>query len=521
MVRWWRVLAAAVVLVATSIVIGPSASATGTVGWLHTDRGTIKTAAGRPYVIKAVAWFGMETPNCAPHGLWQIGLDDGLAQIASFGFNTVRLPFSNECLRASATTGIDAHLNPELAGLPPLDVMDQVVARARAHGLSIILDRHRPDSGAQSPLWYTATVPESRWIADWRSLARRYADDPTVIGVDLHNEPHGEACWGCGDASRDWAAAAGRAGDAVLAENPRLLVIVEGVEHQGPPGTGRSTWWGGGLADASRHPVRLSVADRLVYSPHDYPSSIFPQPWFSDPTYPTNLTAQWRADWGYLVEDGIAPVLLGEFGTRLQTVSDRQWLAALVEYLDRTGASFAYWSFNPNSGDTGGLVGDDWTTPQRAKLEALRPLLGAAPPPAPSSTPSPSASPSSGPSASASPRPSSSPSPRPSSTPFPAAPGPHDLAAAWRVTSAWSGGYVAEITLRSDAGRSGWTIDYADPAAGAVVNAWGMACEVAGGRIRCVGRDWGAEVPPAGQLVVGLQVATGGEPPVDPVLDVR
>ena len=38
--------------------------------------------------------------------------------------------------------------------------------------------------------------------------------------------------------------------------------------------------------------------------------------------------------------------------------------------------SFAYWSFNPNSGDTGGLVTDDWVTPQRDKLEALRPLLG-------------------------------------------------------------------------------------------------------------------------------------------------
>ncbi|WP_344811005.1 glycoside hydrolase family 5 protein [Microlunatus aurantiacus] len=342
-------------------------------GWLHTDGSTIRTADGRPYVIKAVAWFGMETPGCAPHGLWQIGLDDGLAQIASFGFTTIRLPFSNACLHGSTTDGIDARTNPELVGLTPLQLMDRVVARAKAHGLTVILDRHRPDSSSQSPLWYTAEVTEEQWIDDWRMLAGRYADDPTVIGVDLHNEPHGEACWGCGDRRRDWAAAATRAGNAVLAANPHLLVIIEGVEDSGDGGV---TWWGGGLADVREHPVRLDVAHRVVYSPHDYPASVHPQSWFADPAYPANLPGRWDRTWGYLVTENIAPVLLGEFGTRLQTTSDGQWLATLVTYLDTKKISFAYWSFNPNSGDTGGLVTDDWVTPQRDKLEALRPLLG-------------------------------------------------------------------------------------------------------------------------------------------------
>ena len=69
-------------------------------------------------------------------------------------------------------------------------------------------------------------------------------------------------------------------------------------------------------------------------------------------------------------------MLLGEFGTKLQTTSDKQWLAAMVSYLQRTGISFAYWDYNPNSGDTGGLVADDWRTPETAKLTALKPILG-------------------------------------------------------------------------------------------------------------------------------------------------
>ena len=481
---------------------GTSAAASAGAGWLHTDQAMIKTEDGRPYVIKGVAWFGMETPNCAPHGLWQIGLDDGLAQIASFGFNTLRLPFSNECLHADSTSGIDSRANAELIGLTPLQLMDRVVGRAKAHGLSVILDRHRPDSTAQSPLWYTERVTEADWIGDWQMLARRYADDPTVIGVDLHNEPHGEACWACGDQDRDWAAAATRAGNAVLAENPRLLIVVEGVERQG---NGRSTWWGGGLADVRADPVELTVANRVVYSPHDYPSSIFPQSWFSDPTYPANLTRHWDADWGYLHQEGIAPLLLGEFGTRLETSSDRLWLSTLVDYLHETGISFAYWSFNPNSGDTGGLVADDWTTPKQAKLDALRPLLGPHPPASPEPSPTPT-------------------SPTPTS-PTPTSPGSGssagDLTAQWRVTSAWSGGYVAAVTIRSDTGRTGWALSWADPAVVSVVNAWGMTCRVAGGLVSCTGSDWAAQVPLGAQRVVGLQLVTTGDPPVDPTLVLR
>ena len=39
----------------------------------------------------------------------------------------------------------------------------------------------------------------------------------------------------------------------------------------------------------------------------------------------------------------LAPVMLGEFGTKLQTTSDQQWLDTLVSYLG-TGASGMNWS---------------------------------------------------------------------------------------------------------------------------------------------------------------------------------
>lgn len=480
-------------------------AASRSVGWLHTSGSSIRTAADKPYVIKAVSWFGLETTNCAPHGLWQISLDQGLAQIRSFGFNTIRLPYSSECLRAKSTTSINFSKNPGLINKTPLQVMDAVVARAEAHGLSVILDRHRPDSNAQSELWYTSRFTEKAWIADWVMLAKRYAKQPTVIGADLHNEPHAQACWGCGDARRDWAAAATRAGNAVLKANPRLLIVVEGVERQR---NGSSTWWGGGLSDVRSTPIKLNVAGRVVYSPHDYPASLYRHTWFDDARYPANLTAQWDRTWGYLQKEGIAPVLMGEFGTKLETASDQMWLAALVGYLKTNQMSFAYWSYNPNSGDTGGLVKDDWVTPQKAKLAALRPILTAVPAVPPVSKPTPA------------PKPTPTPSPTPAKpSPTPTAPTNGPITARWQLQSSWAQGYVAQIQVSAGAtARSGWTLRWSDPGATSVANAWGMTCTVSGGQVVCRGADWAATVPAGATVNVGLQVNHTGAAPTNPAL---
>ena len=491
-------------------------------GWLHTSGGSIVTASGDPYLIKGVSWFGLETSNCAPHGLWTISLAAGLAQIKSMGFTTVRVPFSNECLAAGATSSINYAVNPDLAGKTPQQVLDILISKAAAAGLNVILDRHRPDSGSQSELWYTAQYSEARWIADWTALATRYLNDPTVIGVDLHNEPHGPACWGCGNAATDWQAAATRGGNAVLAVNPNLLILVEGIENQA---SGSSTWWGGGLSGVAAKPVTLTVANRVVYSPHDYPASVYPQAWFAAADYPANLTAVWDANWGYISKQGIAPVLVGEFGSKLETSSDTQWMNALVGYLSTNQISFAYWSFNPNSGDTGGIIADDWVTPQAAKLAVLAPLLTgsttpvlvptATPVPTATATPKPTATPTPTPTPTPkpTPKPTATPTPTPTPTATPTAVPAAGATVAWNLQSSWSAGYVADIVVTGTTGVAGWTVTWPDSTATGIVNAWGMTCTLkAKVSVTCTGADWAARVASGQTVRVGLQVAASGAP---------
>jgi hypothetical protein len=43
------------------------------------------------------------------------------------------------------------------------------------------------------------------------------------------------------------------------------------------------------------------------------------------------------------------------------------WMHTLVDDIRTHGLSYTFWCLNPNSGDTGGLLEDNWTTVNPAK----------------------------------------------------------------------------------------------------------------------------------------------------------
>lgn len=495
-------------------------AATSTVGYLKTSGNKILTSSGKEHTIKAISWFGMETSNCSPHGTWTISLDSGLKTIADNGFNTIRLPYANECF-TKTPSGIDFNKNPQLANKSSLQVMDYFIERAGAYGLSVILDRHRPDVNSQSALWYTSQVSEQKWIDDWVMLANRYKNNTTVIGADLHNEPHGEACWGCGDTAKDWSIAAKKAGDKVLAANPNWLIIVEGVERSQD---GTNYWWGGNLKDVAKKQITLNVPNRLVYSTHDYPSTIYNQQWFNASNYPNNLPTVWDNTWGYIHKQNIAPVLVGEFGTKYETDSDKKWLTTLVSYMKTNKMSFAFWSFNPNSGDTGGIVKDDWTTLQTAKLEALKPILNPSSTVTPTPTPTQTVVPSPTPTKTATPTPTPTKTVTPTPTPTVQPPTNGKTTGQYFLQSSWAEGYVAEIVIKTPAPgtASTWTVSWSDPNATSVVNSWGTKCSINNKIVTCTADGYGSQNLQWGNEVrVGVQLTTKGAAPTNPTLTVK
>jgi len=343
------------------------------VGFLSTWHSELVDASSQCQVsLTGVNWFGFETSTFAPHGLWARNWRDMLKQIASTGFNTIRLPFTNQLFDpTSVPNSINYQLNPDLKGLQGLALMDRIVQGARNVGLKIILDRHDPTADQRPPLWYTDHMSQARWIQDWVMLAQHYRGNATIIGADLANEPHSPATWGDGNPSTDWRLAAEKAGNAILAVNPQWLIIVEGIDQY----HNDSYWWGGNLEGAAQFPVRLSEPDKLVYSAHDYGPSVYNQPWFQVPN-PADLAhtlpAIWQKHWAYLQQDGTAPVFVGEFGgPSMGQDTGGVWQRTLVTFLHTHGISYTYWAWNPNSGDTGGILNNDWTTINHSKVDVL------------------------------------------------------------------------------------------------------------------------------------------------------
>lgn len=361
------------------------AEGTAATGWLSTSGNQIVDASGDSVQISGVNWFGFEGTNMNPNGLWTRGYQDMMKQMVDEGFNTIRLPFSSDMLHATTVSGIDYAKNPDLKGLTPLQIMDKIVTYAEEIGIKIILDHHRSSAGngtSENGLWYDSTHTQADWVANWQMLAERYADNTAVIGADLHNEPY-NGTWGGGGA-KDWVLAAETAGNAIGEVSPNWLIFVEGVATY----KGQNYWWGGNLMGVKDRPIDLTLDNKLVYSAHDYPQTVYDQKWFSDPDYPNNLTKVFDQAWGYIYREGIAPVYLGEFGTKLTAAKDIQWMDAITAYLggdfDNNGSSdiaagskgisWTYWSWNPNSGDTGGILKDDWTTVNNNKMVYLTPI---------------------------------------------------------------------------------------------------------------------------------------------------
>jgi endoglucanase len=310
---------------------------------LHTSGASIVDTNGAPVRLNAFSWYGAESKDFVVAGLETADLTSTVQAIKGLGFNTVRLPWSNEMLESNPV--VDSSkltANPGLQGQNALSVFDTVIGALTNAGIMVVLDNHNSnaewccgDDG--NTLWYNSAYPESNWLSDWEAMTARYQGNPMVIGADLRNEPRVNATWG-GNASTDWRAAAQRGGNAVLAVNPNLLIFVEGVNYSLD------------FSGAANNPVQLNVSGRLVYSPHDYSYD------YNNVSSYNDYANQINSRWGYLVtSSNPQPVWMSEFGTCntspscVASTSSRDnglWFNYLTTYLQQHSIGWSYWAIN-------------------------------------------------------------------------------------------------------------------------------------------------------------------------------
>ncbi len=369
--------------------------------WLSTEGNRIVDANGNPVWLTGANWFGFNTSERVFHGLSTARMGDLLDAIASRGINVIRVPISTKLLlewkdgRATVPESVNKSVNADLAGKTSLEIFEAFLAGSKDRGLKVILDVHSAQAdnmGHLAPMWYSGDITEKDFGDAWAWVAARYRHDDTIIGFDLKNEPHGQpsetphAKWDGSTDPNNWRQEAERVSARIQVGNPDALILVEGVEATPKAGmTNASTsnadydfdWWGGNLRAAAAYPVRLNVANKLVYSPHDYGPLVYEQPWFQGAFTASSLRADvWGPNWLYLHDNATAPLLIGEWGGRLgQDPRQDAWMTALRDLIVSDHLAHTFWCINPNSGDTGGLLLDDWKSWDEAKYALLRPAL--------------------------------------------------------------------------------------------------------------------------------------------------
>ncbi len=355
-------------------------------GYWHASGNTVLDAANQEVRFSGLNFGGFEGSNYAPHGTWGgIGRNwkSYLDQIKALGFNVIRVPFSGDTfVPGRMPQNVDYGVNPDLRGKTTLQVLDMLVDECRKRGIRIVLNYHRIQAGSspENGLWYvpgSTTYTEQYWIDTWKALAGRYVGDPTVVGCDLFNEVHADAShpgpfWSADgvDEPYNWRTAAKRAAEAILSVNPNLLICVQGMDGY----AGQGSWWGANWMGLKDHAFDISKPGQVVYEVHDYGPNVWEQPWHDDPAFPANLSAFWDAQWGFIHDQGIGPVWVGEWGSRLDNPKEQEWATALRDYIRSKGLSWTWWTWFPISPDTGGILEDDWKTAWPEKLALLRPV---------------------------------------------------------------------------------------------------------------------------------------------------
>lgn len=397
-------LMAATMLFPTTVMAADTKAKAGD-DWLTTKGSKIVDKDGNEVWLTGCNWFGFNTDTRMFDGIWSANLSAALKGIADRGINFLRIPVTSQLLiewenGTGNKPNVNTYVNPELEGMDSLQLFDEVVRLCKENGIKIMLDIHSASSDGQRhyyPLWYGEgyTIDDYHHSLEW--FTERYKNEDTILAIDLENEPHGkpyhEKLWAKWDGSEDdnnWKYAAEVVANKVLDINPNLLVMIEGVEaypKEGYDYTAQDgyndpkydyTWWGGNLRGVKDYPVTLKPEhqSQVVYSPHDYGPTVYMQDWFQgDFTKETLYNDCWKDNWAYIAESDTAPLLIGEWGGFLDGGKNEQWLNDLRDFIVENKINHTFWCYNPNSGDTGGLVNYDFMTWDEAKYALLKPAL--------------------------------------------------------------------------------------------------------------------------------------------------
>lgn len=207
-----------------------------------------------------------------------------------------------------------------------LKMLDEAVKWCSELGIYVIVDWHSIGNLEmeifQDPMYDTSKKETFNF---WRTIARRYKDQPTVAFFEIYNEPTtffgqlGECSW------EDWTKLMEQCIDLVRANGAKAIPLVGGFN------------WAYDLRDVNFQPI---AREGVAYVAHPYPGKCAP------PREPN-----WETHFGYLADR--YPLVATEIGFTYDTHGDVPlpddgiYTKTILPYLEKKRISWCAWVFDP------------------------------------------------------------------------------------------------------------------------------------------------------------------------------
>lgn len=310
--------------------------------------------SGKEYFIKGIA-FGnavFSNSNYAPvfhHS------EESYKEIAELGFNSVRFYLNYGLFEYDGA--------PYTYREQGFEWLDKNIAWAKKYGIRLVLNMHYPQGGYQSKGGGTAlwTEPENkkRLTALWTEIAKRYADEPVILGYGLINEPF-VAVERQADAISLYETSIQNMVDSMRAVNDTQIIFVEKIHTVQVLPSMNKCW--PTLNDRLNFPVVND--DNIVYEFHYYyPLDFTHQKRDSEPVcypYTKNGTTYDKAFMENSLRNLIAfsennnvPIYCGEFGTVAWSFpldnSGERWVTDILDILLENKIHFNYHAYHDGS----------------------------------------------------------------------------------------------------------------------------------------------------------------------------
>jgi endoglycosylceramidase len=313
-----------------TVLVGSATVSGQTNGFLSVQGTWIVDNTGKPILLRGVNYPGYQYPNPRLHA------ESAYANFAKMGFNVVRLPISW------------ANLEPRKGQFDNSFLMwyvDRDVQLAKRYGLYIVLDMHQDQwaskfGGDGAPDWAVRQYPATElgmrqavsdfWAMPslqdhlamvWKNIAARYANDPTIAGYDLLNEP-----WMYTSVIPELNATHIDSFYIKVTEAIRSVDVYHLLF----------------LEPANMNTFNARFDGRIVWSPHFYPWS------FAQEYYPENRTileADLAAKYQTFVLDSKLPMWIGEFGAFMSDQTAEHWLEDAKALFDKYQVGWAWWAY--------------------------------------------------------------------------------------------------------------------------------------------------------------------------------